>query len=283
MKLNRVWLLAVLILSATRAIAAEGENVVSISGKRAAEDLTYRVAFDPKNNVVRDILGPALAVVGAVAPAGFSMSVGGGDRPNFIIEVTDSKTINKDIEAHRAQGAILSSTADAYTLVLAEHPKGPFIVRLLWDKLTTEARNGQVFERPDAFIRVVAAVGHEIYGNVRTFHSRENVLLDPSHRYSNKFQLLDQTSFELAAFQAGLDTLHKVLELGQQKGFSDKMLSDIRAAIIRETDALTGWLKEDSRLRAEAAKLHAPLERAGAASVTSLTAKRCEMLFRPAQ
>ncbi len=278
-----------ILVATTTARATDESNVVALGGvKRGGEDLTYRVVYDPQNKSVVEVLGPALAVLSAVSPSGFSFAVGGGSLPNFIIEVTDSKTMKTDIETHRAQGAILSSTADAYTLVLAEHPRGPFIVRLLWDRLTTETREGRVVERSDAFIRVVAALGHEIFGNVRTFYGRSHVLVDPSHRYSNKFVLLDQAAFEVAAFKAGLETLHRVLELGQQKGFAEKLLSDIRVAIIRETNALTDWLKVDSRLRAERAEA-AKIENASnifsavGSQIADFSARRCSLLFRPVQ
>lgn len=264
--------------------ASDSGNVIPLRVKgQASEDLTYRVAWDPRQTSVTEVLSPALGLVHAVAPAGFTLAVGGGSTPDFIIEVTDSKKARIDIETHRAQGVILSSTADAYTIVLAEHPRGPFIVRLLWDRLTTVDVQGQAVERSDAFIRVVAALVHEIYGNVRSFNAKANLLLDPSHRYSDKYQKFDQAFFELRAFQAGIEALQRLSDLGKRIGLPEKMLGDIRSATLRETAALAGWQEYESKLRAEQSavveaghiKSVIPL-----GTVPDLSGKRCEMLFR---
>lgn len=191
-----------------------------------------------------ELLNHALNVIVAAAPAKFSAEASSKGPFDFIIEVTDSVAAKKDIVTHRAQGAILNSTADAYTMVLADHPKGPFVVRLLWDKIAFETDKGKWVERPDAFVRMLAALGHEIYGNVRSFSERSKILLSPQHRYSDKFVESDQIKFELAAFRAGTETLDRLINQAKSDPqFPEKTLKDLRAALKREHESLASWRK----------------------------------------
>lgn len=249
---------------------AASSNVIEGAFGEQSTVLTFGVSGGDKFPGSEGLLRSALRLVAATAPAGVSLSSDRSKGYDFVIEITDSKRAENDVATHRAQGAVLSSQADAYTLVLADHPRGPFIVRLFWDRLMAEMKNGVLVERTDAFTRLVAALGHEIYGNVITFKSRPNILEDPGHRYSNKFQLSDQRQFEIAAFRAGAETLQRVIDFVAAKNLPEKMKTDFRAALEREKSALVKW---ENVVAPET-----PVAVRG--NVVSLGAVRCEALFR---
>lgn len=248
-------------------ISANAGEVVQLTSTKRATNLKFGISINSEIQNAMDIMEPALNLVSAVAPSGFIYEHATDSNFNFIIEVTTSEFATEDIGTHRAQGAILNDSADAYTMVLADHPNGPFIVRLFWDRLTTEKRDGRWVERSDAFTRVVAALGHEIYGNVRTFHEKEKVLNDPSHRYSDRFIKSDQAAFEIAAFGAGVETLERLIALSGSLRMPEKMQNDLKKAQAREQQAYLSWQKVESNLKENE-------------KVISFGQRRCQVLFK---
>lgn len=285
-------------LASSVMVSQASSNVIGGTFGQDASGLVFSVAGAAKYPGADVLLRSALGLLNATAPAGASFSNDTSKGYDFIIELTDSTRAAKDIAVHRAQGAILSSTADAYTLVLADHPRGPFLVRLFWDRLMTESQNGVLVERSDAYARLVAALGHEIFGNVRTFKARSKLLEDPVHRYSTKFQLSDQRQFEIAAFREGAKSLERVIEYTVELRLPDKMKADFRNSLERERLALRKWESvvvdggvsvalsgtSESSTKAEHPAAPAVLPPvAPMAKIISLSAVRCEVLFRSAR
>lgn len=82
----------------------------------------------------------------------------------------------------------------------------------------------------DRFVRLTAALGHEVYGNVQALAEKtdKGTFLEP----------INSQQAEINAFTAGVDFLNRLIEGPVFKDQSPEMQTAIRQALIREQDAL---------------------------------------------
>ncbi len=152
--------------------------------------------------------------------------------PDFFIEVGTSAEFQGFISIAKSQGHLISPTADAFTALVEGPNRKPIIlVRLMWDRIMFAEENGLYSERPDAFSRLLTALGHEIYGNVRTFHSA----------ISGSVRLSSQISSEIAAFRAGIDFIDRAIEKIGDDPALKKTAIDLQNARGRESRDLATW------------------------------------------
>lgn len=165
---------------------------------------------------------------------------------DFLIEITDSRHIETEIESLQGRGAYFSKLSDAFTMILEDHPTGPFIVRLFWDRLMFEHNGGTHKERADAFVRLVSALGHEIYGNVNNFKkmmtNNSPSMLTLTAPQSSKKYIEVQADLEIKAFSAGVHFLQNLITKFE-KHIPEKTLNDLVAAHQREKEALHTWVQ----------------------------------------
>jgi hypothetical protein len=226
-------------------------RVVSAPELNKPREIKFGVAMPPHLDAgSKDIIASALELVKIAAPSGVTLVPSKTAPFDFILEVTDSAKADRDlaIQHAQAQGTRLSSSADAYTMAIENHPDSPQVVRLLWDKVGFENHGGKWVERPDAFSRIVAALGHEIYGNVRSFMDSHEIFSNPGFRYSKEVVQKEQAKSEVKAFRAGMQTLERLIKFAEDKGFPRKIVADLRSALVREEAGLQSWEKRAAQL-----------------------------------
>lgn len=304
MKRSSLLLICLSLVLGAPAWSAGNDNVVSITSRAKATEprsLKYLVGFAPEveSAGAKQIMSSALSLAIAAAPKDMIVGPGTEGSFGFVINVTTSRKQHQEIETANFQGRNLDASTNAYTIVMKEAPRGPFIVQILWDRVAYEERGGKLYERPDMFIRLVNVLVHEIYGNVVSFHDREKLLTDPAHRYSEKYALLDQAFFEVLAYRAGIEALRRILVEFEGK-LPEKMMNDVRNAIRSDSLMLDRWTQTESRLRSErvtaeaaearesltASKSMTPATSAPVVSIAEFAlfaGARCEGLFRPSK
>ena len=296
----RFLVLTVALLMGLPAWSAGESNVVSNGSRSAPAEkrvLKYLVGFSPEieSEGAKSIMNSALALAIAAAPKNMTLLPGNQTGFEFVVNVTTSGKMQNEIDTANFQGRNLDTLTNAYTVVMKEAPRGPFIVTILWDRVAYELRNGKWHERPDMFIRLVNVLVHEIYGNVVSFQDREKLLTDPAHRYSEKYVLLDQAFFEVLAYRAGIEAMRRLISEFEGK-LPEKMMADLRNAIRSDSLMLDRWTETEARLRSEriaaeaaetrdsfsASKSMTPATSGTVVAIGSIGGARCEALFRPA-
>lgn len=228
----------------------------------------------PQNH---ELLESALGLVASVPARGFSLQHKPNAEFDFIVEVMDRASARNDLDAIRNQGITPDPKADAHSFALESHPHGPYIVRLFWDQLMTEERAGRRVERVDSFSRLVAALGHEIYGNIVSFRLRAHELDSPAFKKANQGTGAEQIKFEIAAFTTGVEFLERLLaKWGPRIG--PKLEQDFKGALEFERKGLDSWRRAQKQVAAasDSPTTERPF-------VRSLQAARCERLFVPAR
>lgn len=196
-----------------------------------SEDLTYLIDFPDGMGGGSSTLADALNLVESLPSRDLHVRISQPPEvtPDFFIEVGTSAGFQKFLHLAMSQGQYLSPTADAFTTIVEGPSKRSVIlVRLMWDRIMLKKENGLLCEREDAFSRLLTALGHEIYGNVRTFHSA----------ISGGEKLSSQIRSEVAAFQAGIDFIDRAIEKIGNDPALKKTAIDLQNARGREAHGL---------------------------------------------
>lgn len=253
--------IVILLLSKSFATVVQG-NFKKITS------LKYGIVFEPHiRDAGQSILSSALTLTQATIQDKVALSVSKDDKFDFIIQVTDRKTLAiQDSDNESLSKFTNNLKGDAYSIFLSDKPGSPVIVRILWDEAMYLSLNDKSVERPDAFARLVTLLGHEIMGNVLSFISRRDFYESPSFRYSEKVRSDEYKKSEVRAFTAGADFLEALISKFKNT-LPSKMIQDFRQALEREIDLLNA---HKSNLN--------PEERKTVISIDSARIKSCKVI-----
>ena len=129
-------------------------------------------------------------------------------------------------------------TSDAFTTT-GMTPYFPGIifttVTLLVDKICFDPTSGAI--RKDAFVRMLTALAHEIYGNVPVH------LEMPDNLIPEKPTLQERRAEEITAFLAGIAFLERYLKSELLNGLFPETRGQVEQALEREKEGLASWRK----------------------------------------
>ena len=157
------------------------------------------------------------------------------------------------ILATAGPGYSLGPNADAVTVVSADRPLGSYVTILFWDKIGFTEKDGELIERPDAFVRATVALGHELLGNVAFLKRTLKQQIDYLRWVHGSTPETRQAHQEIVAFSTGLRLIDEVLgKIGDL--LPPKVIQDLREARVREEAGLTSWQRRLESLGASASK-----------------------------
>lgn len=213
------------------------------SNVASAEVLEYQL-FIPKHllSLSEGIIQAGLRTVESVRIEDFRIQPGEkGGRMDFAIEITDQPVrfgLNQTMSDQSAY------RADAYSMIVDFEGKSLMVIRLVWPELFYEKINGQLKPRTDGFARLVAALGHEVFGNIRNFHNRLDYYTSSSYQDQTRDFQKEWRVSEIKAFAGGVKFLETLLrERGEV--VQPKFKMDLLDALEREKEALDRYLKLD--------------------------------------
>lgn len=253
-------------ISAGPAFATSGNVVIGQFKKKP--QLKYGVSVEPHIRASTEgVLDNALVLVTAAAQEKADLLPAEGQDFDFIIEITDRRTIQKKYSSSEQVKQFTNNLqGDAYSIIVPEVPNSPVIVRVLWDEVMFISRNGQYQERPDAFARLVTLLGHEVLGNVQSFVKNRNLYESVQFRHSQSFREEAWLKSEVTAFSAGVEFLETLIAKFSNV-LPDTMIQDFKAAKVREQEALASYNQKQVQSQNS--------------NVTSLTAvKACARIFQ---
>lgn len=121
--------------------------------------------------------------------------------------------------------------ADAFSLTDCEVEKEDELVTyvfLLVDRIVWDEKPEQ---RADGFVRMIAAIGHELYGNVPA-----HLKYRPGQTFDNSYETKQKD--EVVAHKAGVAFLNRLMASDHAKGLG---LAHLQSALSRETEGLKAW------------------------------------------
>ncbi|MBL7665096.1 MAG: hypothetical protein JNM93_08180 [Bacteriovoracaceae bacterium] len=181
------------------------------------------------------LLNKALALVSSAAPLShYSFKpVDTFSAAKFFIQITSSdKAVKKD--THPGTIRLSTTDGDGYSVLFSQDKNAPVLIRIFWDKTLYEIRNNRPIERPDAFVRLVSALGRQIHGNL--IYYRQNIKLLSSAEFADNFDLKEEIELKskVNAFKKNKLFLENVLR-NFQNDLTPKMINDMNAALEKET------------------------------------------------
>lgn len=209
-----------------------------------AEVLDYQL-FVPRHlvGVSEGIIENALRTVEVVQIDGFKIQPGlKGGKMDFAIEITDQPV---KFGPNAGFGSQAEFRADAYSMIVEFEGRHVMVVKLVWPELFYEkVRGGQLKPRTDGFARLVAALGHEIFGNVKNFNDRLSYYTSAEYQSRKTDFRREWRVSEIKAFSGGVKFLEALLKAkGEQ--FQPKTTMDLLDALEREKAVLERYLKID--------------------------------------
>lgn len=242
-------------ISAMPAFSASGNVVVGQFKKKP--QFKYGISVEPHILAATEgVLDNALGLVTATAEDKAVLVPAEGQDFDFIIEVTDRRTIQKKYSSSEQLKQFTKNLqGDAYSIIIPEVPNSPVIVRVLWDEAMFISKNGRLQERPDAFARLVTLLGHEILGNVQNFLKNRKLYESVQFRHSESFRQEAWMKSEVTAFSAGVDFLETLIAKFSNV-LPDKMIRDFRAARVREQEALESWRQKQEQKQEQTQKMN---------------------------
>ena len=179
----------------------------------------------------KELINTLIAGVGKYQP--LHKNVFDWPRDNSVFKDTNVSLIianEKDIPAEIRANLPKDKTGDAFTIAFGNQLHPNISLWLLADKVFYDEK-GQ--PRPDATIRALTALSHELYGNVQTYlESVENKTFE---------QPIDRKKTEIRAFSAGIHYLERMAASDDYKTFTPKVQNDIKTTIEREKKSLLSW------------------------------------------
>lgn len=199
--------------------------------------------------VPRHLVGPsegiiqaALKVIETVELDGFKVQPGEkGGRMDFAIELTDQPV---KFGPNSGFGDQANYRADAYSMIVDYEGKSLIVVKLVWPEIFYEKIDGQFKPRSDGFSRLVAALGHEVFGNVRNFKDKLAYYTSPDYVAKPRDYKKEWRVSEIKAFTGGVQFLQALLK-ARGESFQPKTTMDLLDALEREKAALDHYLKMD--------------------------------------
>jgi hypothetical protein len=208
-------------------IAVEWDDSVLHQGKETVKTIT-------------DIVNAAFGVVESFPPEGDNIFCWKGSRETLegkrvVLYLTESTSpLVAKVFASRGDPAINVNTfdGDSLTAVMALKKGDVTItVMLLLDRLFFSQGTTGNYERPDALVRIMIALAHEIYGNVQADLQSKFVKGLPTEPFNLNRR-------ELASFRASLDFIDRIEKSDAFIKFPFKVQSDFVEAKKREEEAL---------------------------------------------
>jgi len=221
-------------------------------------DLKFGVVVEPElKNSANSILSSALNLVQATLKERVNLVPGTSEDLDFIIHVRTRESVQKrPIATERWRNFDQGIRGDAYSVLIPEIPGTPVLVTVLWDEATTEIKNSQRVERPDAFARVTTLLGHEISGNVLHYVSRRKFFESPQFRYSSQIQEQEYMQSEIKAFTAGVEFLATLIQKFSSL-LPAKIIKDFESALVREKGLLATHIERANLLKGNVLSLQA--------------------------
>lgn len=152
-------------------------------------------------------------------------------------------TALKEAQKIPGLGSHILDGSDAGTFTHEDGTEVGIYTFLFTDTLLTDPASGE--RRPDTFVRLVAALGHEIFGNVQ----RE---LETDVTRAIRITPLLRAQQEVRAFTAGVAFLERCLAFADAQSLDATLRRQFAEAIAREKRARDGWQAEVDRLLAAA-------------------------------
>ena len=182
-----------------------------------------------KNN--KDLINTLLSGVSQYQPAHKNIFDWPKDRPALKdTKVSLIVTMAKDIPAEVRASLPNDEAGDAFTVALGKGKDQQIAVFLIADRIFYDANSN---EKPDATVRALTAMSHELYGNVQTYlEAAESKSFDKP---------IDRKDMEIRAFKAGIDFLERFAASDKFKTMTPKIQSDVKATIEREKKGLLSW------------------------------------------
>jgi len=126
--------------------------------------------------------------------------------------------------------------SDAFTFTVATREVPPELVTFIFliaDRLFWDPQTGR--QRADGFVRLLSALGHEVYGNLPD----QLKLIPGKPPLAATFE--ERRKDEMVAFEAGIAFLERYLASDLWAGFSAETRSDIEKALERDQQAFQTW------------------------------------------
>jgi hypothetical protein len=223
----------------------QGETPLPPSSHEASDapkTFKYFVVSKGQSKIDLELVDRAIQIVGAAAPKNVVLEAGNASSFDFVIQVGDSSQFAEEMAQHRAAGVILNESADAYSMRIADEKNRQLtVVRLLLDRMGIQ--KGQSVSHDDAFARIIAAVGHEVYGNVRTFSQKQAKVV------TGQVDPIEQALDEVRAFGAGIETLERAIDqLKSSANPPKKGILHLQEALNREKITFQKWVSEAQRM-----------------------------------
>lgn len=209
----------------------------------AAQVLDYQI-FVPRHlvGVSEGIIQSALRVIESVELDGFKVQPGEkGGRMDFAIELTDQPV---KFGPNSGFGDRDNYRADAYSMIVDYEGKSLIVVKLVWPEIFYETVGGKLKPRSDGFSRLIAALGHEVFGNVRNFKDKLAYYTSPEYVAKPRDYRKEWRVSEIKAFTGGVQFLQALLK-ARGESFQPKTTMDLLDALEREKAALDRYLKMD--------------------------------------